>query len=204
MLQFITHSNHRYGYLEGAELALRGGCRWIQLRMKDASEREVREVAYDLQPLCRKYDATFILDDRVELARDLDADGVHLGKTDMPIDEARKILGPDKIIGGTANTAEDIRLHVARGANYIGCGPFRFTTTKERLSPLLGLEGYRQIVAATADLQIPIIAIGGITVDDVPSLMATGITGIAISGAILNATNPIQTTEDIIRSMSSN
>lgn len=114
--------------------------------MKDASPEEWMRTGAEVEALCRRYGATFILDDHVEWVDVLHADGVHLGKSDMPIDEARRLLGQDRIIGGTANTLEDVMLHAARGADYIGCGPFRFTTTKEKLAPTLGLEGYRRIL----------------------------------------------------------
>ena len=127
-------------------MALEGGCKWIQFRMKDATDDEVRVVAAEIQPLCKQNEAIFLLDDRVELVRELHADGVHLGKNDMPVDEARRVLGEEFIIGGTANTFEDIcRLH-EQGADYIGCGPFRFTSTKQNLAPILGLQGYRCIM----------------------------------------------------------
>lgn len=145
-LQFITHFTDTYSYLDSARMALEGGCRWVQLRMKHASDEETEAVAVEVQKLCRTYGATFLIDDRVELVRKLKADGVHLGKNDMPIAEARKILGKDFLIGGTANTFDDVQAHYEAGADYIGCGPFRFTTTKEKLSPILGLEGYRSIV----------------------------------------------------------
>ena len=144
-LQFITHYTDRYSYFDSACMALKGGCRWIQLRMKDASEAEITRETLRILPLCREHGATFIIDDHVEIVRKTGADGVHLGKNDMPVDEARKILGKQFIIGGTANTIEDVRrLHQA-GADYIGCGPFRFTTPKKNLSPILGLAGYRNI-----------------------------------------------------------
>ena len=135
-LQFITHFTDTYSYLDSARMALEGGCCWVQLRMKHASDEETEAVAVEVQKLCRTYGATFLIDDRVELVRKLKADGVHLGKNDMPIAEARKILGKDFLIGGTANTFDDVRAHYEAGADYIGCGPFRFTTTKEKLSPI--------------------------------------------------------------------
>ncbi len=192
-IQFITHFNDQYGYVDGARMALEGGCRWIQLRMKGASDDEVAEAAAQIQPLCREYEAIFLLDDRVELAKSLKADGVHLGKNDMPISEARRVLGEEFIIGGTANTFDDIERLSSQGADYIGCGPFRFTTTKEKLAPVLGLEGYRRIVAQmeAKGINLPIVAIGGITCEDIPALMQTGIDGIAISGAVLNAADPV-------------
>ena len=200
MLQFISHYTERYSYLDSIRLALEGGCRWVQLRMKDATDDEVRPIAMAAQQMCREAGATFIIDDRVELVRELHADGVHLGKNDMPIRESRKILGPDFIIGGTANTVDDVKLHYESSADYIGCGPFRFTTTKQKLAPVLGLDGYRSIVSQmrAANINIPIVAIGGITEDDIPAILATGITGIALSGTVLRAENPVQKMNELL------
>ena len=192
-IQFITHETGSIGYVEGARMALEGGCKWIQLRMKDASDDEVRKAAAEIQPMCKEHEAVFLLDDRVELAKELHADGVHLGKNDMPIDEARRILGEEYIIGGTANTFDDIQRIAAQGADYIGCGPFRFTTTKKNLAPVLGVEGYRDIIAKmrNAGINIPMVAIGGITPDDIDEILATGVQGIAVSGTVLNADDPV-------------
>lgn len=194
MIQFITHFNNRYGYVDGARLALEGGCRWVQLRMKEATEAEFMAAAAEIGRLCKEHGATFVLDDHVEWVEKTGADGVHLGKNDMPIDEARKILGNDKIIGGTANTFEDVERLYRQGANYIGCGPFRFTTTKKNLSPVLGLEGYQHIVdqMKSHGINLPIVAIGGILESDIKSILATGVSGIAVSGGILNAENPAE------------
>ncbi len=192
-IQFITHQNDCIGYAEGAKMALEGGCKWIQLRMKDATDDEVRSVAAEIQPLCKQNEAIFLLDDRVELARELHADGVHLGKNDMPVDEARRVLGEEFIIGGTANTFEDIERLASQGADYIGCGPFRFTTTKKNLAPVLGIEGYRDIIEnmRRAGIDIPVVAIGGITASDIDDILATGVKGIAVSGSVLTAENPV-------------
>ena len=199
-LQFITHCNERYSYVDSARIALEGGCRWIQLRMKDADEMTLEQTARIVREMCSEMNATFIIDDNVPMARKVGADGVHLGKNDMPISEARRILGKDFIIGGTANTFEDVRMHAEAGADYIGCGPFRFTTTKKNLSPVLGLEGYTDIVSKmkAEGINLPIVAIGGITKEDIPSLMKTGINGIALSGSILRAENPIEEMKEII------
>ena len=193
-IQFITHQNERYGNLEGAQIDLEAGCKWVQLRMKQATDDEIRRVAAQLLPLCRVHEAVCIIDDHVRLAKALGADGVHLGKTDMPVAEARQILGHEFIIGGTANTFDDIlALHQA-GADYIGCGPFRFPTTKERLAPTLGLDGYRRLMAQMrqAAISLPVVAIGGITRADIPDLMDTGVQGIAVSGAVLRADDPVE------------
>ena len=206
MLQFITHTNERYDYYTSAQAALEGGCRWIQLRMKEAGDDEILAVAHPLRALCNRYGATLILDDKVELVSKCKADGVHLGKNDMPPREARRILGEKVIIGGTANTIDDIDYLVASRVNYIGLGPFRFTETKKKLSPILGIEGYRHILQACRDkgYTLPIVAIGGITLDDIPRLMTTGIAGIALSGTILNAEKPAEETRKIIESINNN
>lgn len=194
MIQFISHYTDKIGYLDSIRLALEGGCRWVQLRVKNATIDDLRPMALEAQRMCREAGATFIIDDQVALVKEIGADGVHLGKNDMPVAEARKVLGPDFIIGGTANTFDDVRMHYEAGANYIGCGPFRFTTTKEKLSPVLGLEGYRSIVSQMREegINLPIVAIGGITADDIPDIMKTGVTGIALSGTVLRAEDPIQ------------
>ena len=206
MIQFITHSNERYDHVEGAKLALQGGCRWIQLRMKDAMEIDFLRAAKKIRRLCDEYHATFILDDHVEWVGLTGADGVHLGKNDMPVDEARRLLGKDRIIGGTANTFEDVeRLH-RQGADYIGCGPFRFTTTKKNLSPVLGLEGYRNIVKQMKlhNIGLPIVAIGGILEEDIEAIMQTGVSGIAVSGGILNAENPVEEMQKFVNKTKTN
>lgn len=192
MIQFISHSNERCSYIDGIRLALEGGCKWVQLRMKDAPDEQVAQLGVQARELCDRYGAKLILDDRVELVAKTGADGVHLGKNDMPIAQAREILGPGKIIGGTANTFEDIVAHWKSGADYIGCGPFRFTTTKKNLSPILGLEGYRDIVARMKDagITLPLVAIGGITAEDIPAILETGVDGIAVSGTVLRAEDP--------------
>lgn len=199
-LQFITHYTERYTYLDSVRLALAGGCRWIQLRMKDADDATLKATALEVQQLCRASGATFIIDDHVALAHEIQADGVHLGKQDMPIAEARNLLGKDYLIGGTANTFEDVCKHVQAGADYIGYGPYRFTTTKDKLSPLLGLEGYKHLIERMnkAGIQIPIIAIGGITPADIPALLDAGVHGIALSGAVLRADNPITEIKQIL------
>lgn len=203
MIQFITHSNTRYDYVEGARLALEGGCRWIQLRMKDAQEVDFLLAAKQIGAMCKEYGATFILDDHVEWVGITGADGVHLGKNDMPVDEARNQLGANRIIGGTANTFEDVERLWRQGANYIGCGPYRFTTTKKNLSPVLGLDGYRHIISKMKahDINIPVVAIGGILQPDIKDVMATGVSGIAVSGAILNAENPVKEMKRFIDSL---
>lgn len=192
MLQFITQETNCLSHIESAKLALSGGCKWVQLRMKNASPTEVEEVAWEVKKLCNDYNAVFIIDDYVNVAKIVNADGVHLGKNDMPIKEARRYLGDSFIIGGTANSFEDIKHLYHDGVNYIGCGPFRFTTTKKNLSPILGEDGLRKIILDMnkENIDVPLVAIGGIERSDISSLFALGVNGIALSGSVLNANNP--------------
>lgn len=199
-LQFITHYNDRYSYIDSARLALNGGCRWIQLRMKGAEQALLETTAHELKSLCRMYGATLIIDDDVHLAKRIGADGVHLGKEDMPIEDARRILGDGVIIGATVNSFDDILRHIhGTCPDYFGCGPYRFTTTKERLAPTIGIEGYRSIMRdmRSANIAIPLVAIGGIRKDDIPALLQCGVDGIALSGSILNSDNPSAEMGDI-------
>ena len=201
MLQFITHRNGRYDEISGTRAVLEGGCRWVQLRMKDAPDEEVVRVGREVERLCREYGATFLVDGRVHLVPERGADGVHLGKHDMPVSEARRLLPAGTIIGATANTFEDIARAAAAGADYIGLGPFRFTETKRNLSPILGLEGYRTIFerCREAGITLPVVAIGGITAADVAAILAAGATGIALSGALLAAEDPAEETRKITK-----
>lgn len=202
MLQFITHGDSIERILWGAQVALEGGCRWIQLRWKDAPERDLEAAIMVLKPLCAEYSAKLIIDDNVALAQRYSLDGVHLGLNDMPIHEARAILGSGFIIGGTANTPEQALHQVADGADYLGIGPYRFTDTKKNISAILGIEGYKAAIAALdAGKRVPVVAIGGIEPADVPAIMATGVDGIAVSGAILRAKDPVQTTAELIKAI---
>ncbi len=187
-LQFITDN------APAAELACRGGVRWVQLRAKNRPAAEWRQLALDVQAVCRHHGATLIINDNPALALEIGASGVHLGQQDMPPAEARALLGPGFIIGGTANTFADIDKLVAAGVDYIGLGPFRFTSTKEKLSPILGLAGYADIMARcrAAGFTTPVVGIGGVVLADVADLLATGLHGVAVAGAISGATNPTE------------
>ena len=192
-VQFITHHTDTITYLDSVRIALEGGCRWIQLRMKEAPDTQAEEVARQALALCRAAGAVFIIDDRVELAGRLHADGVHRGKADMPVREARRLLGPGFRIGGTANTFEDVRIHYEGGADYIGCGPFRYSATRQKLAPILGLEGYRAIAARMREegIDLPVVGIGGVTAEVMSALARAGLSGIALSGSVLRAADPV-------------
>ena len=200
MLQFITHPSEKYSIVEEVKMVLEGGCRWIQLRMKNATDEEIKAVAEEIISLCKNADAILVIDDYVELVKELEVTGVHIGKEDMPPREARELLQGGPIIGVTANTAADILAMKGIDVDYVGLGPFRHTTTKSKLSPILGLDGYRSIVKEVreAGSELPIVAIGGITLEDVDDIMATGVNGIAMSGAIINAENPVEYTKEVL------
>lgn len=187
-LQYISQGNTAIEQITNIQNALNAGCKWIQLRFKNASEETFRQLAFEVKVLCNEAKACLIINDHVPIALETDADGVHLGLEDMPVAAARQILCRGKIIGGTANTIEQVLMRIAEGCDYIGLGPFRFTATKEKLSPVLGIEGYKEIMQhLPSGATIPIYAIGGILLEDIAALSAAGLYGIAVSGLITNA-----------------
>lgn len=192
-LQYISQGSTDQEQLHNIQKALNGGCKWIQLRWKNVSKKEFIPVAVQVKEWCQHYQATFIINDYVEWAKEVDADGVHLGLDDTRIEEARKLLGENKIIGGTANTLEDVLQRIDEQCDYIGLGPFKFTTTKGNLSPILGLEGYKRIIEKlnSGGKKTKIYAIGGIELKDITPLMETGIYGIAVSGLITKIENEL-------------
>ena len=203
MLQFITHPSDRYTIPEEVQMAIEGGCKWIQLRMKDATYDEMKSTALEIIPMCRENDIILVIDDNVELVNELRVHGVHLGKNDMDPRKAREILGPHAIIGVTANTADDILSFRGIDVDYVGVGPFRHTTTKKNLAPVIGLDGYKDIVAkvTVAGNKLPLVAIGGITLEDVTGIMATGVQGIAVAGSIINAPDPVRYTTQLLNAL---
>ncbi len=186
-LQFITDNAGT------AERVCAAGVDWVQLRVKNVPYEEYYRIAKEVQEVCGRYNATFIVNDSIKLALEINADGVHVGKEDpLPqrdIDEMRSRGG---IIGVTTNTIEDFIHLDGKSVSYVGLGPYRYTDTKKNLSPILGLNGYRKLFAhmrARNMAHPPVIGIGGITADDVSVLMSTGIHGVAVSGAIGKATD---------------
>ncbi len=185
-LQYISQGETVEKQLQNIHQALDAGCNWIQMRFKNQTPEKRFSLAEAVKVLCEEYLATFIVNDDVLLTQKIAADGVHLGLTDMNIPEARAILGDRKIIGATANTFEDVLFQSKNGCDYIGLGPFQFTETKEKLSPILGTEGYYSIMnkMKTQNILAPVYAIGGITLENIEDLVKTGIHGIAVSGMI--------------------
>ena len=191
------------GDLSVAAQVLDAGGRWIQLRMKDASAEVIVCRGKEMLALCRKRRAVLVVNDAPQLAAAIGADGVHLGQADMPPIEARRIIGDGAVIGSTANTFEQIAARNDGETDYVGLGPFRFTTTKKNLSPVLGTEGYRTILGRmrTENIPLPVVAIGGIELPDIPQIMRTGVDGIALSGAIARADSPATTTANFLNAI---
>lgn len=190
------------GIEEQVRAFCRGGAEWVQLRLKRASNEEFLRIAEEARKITSEHGSSLILDDRVDLVKKIGADGVHLGEKDMDPSEARKELGEGHIIGGTADRFERVE-ELAPKTDYIGCGPYRFTSTKKALSPVLGLEGYRGILNRMEEkgIQVPLLAIGGIREEDIPSLMREGIFGIALSSLITEAEEASQQMARIIESV---
>ncbi|SFN96068.1 thiamine phosphate synthase [Salegentibacter flavus] len=191
-LHYISQGEDSEEHLENIRRMCAAGADWIQLRLKNESFEKVLETAKAAKNICDEFQARLIINDFPEVAKKVDTDGVHLGKQDSCPLEARKLLGPDKIIGGTANTLEDCEILCEKQVDYIGLGPFRFTTTKKKLSPILGAEGYRKLLSnlRANGKSIPVIAIGGIIPEDLPILAESGVHGVAISGWLTTHPQP--------------
>ena len=201
MLQFITNTNSKIPVADQILAVLEGGCRWIQIRMKDASDEDIKKVVEAVKPKCIETGSFLLLNDRVELAKELNVGGVHLGKEDMPASKARMILGPAAVIGVTANSYADVAAVSQLDIDYYGIGPFADTQTKENLAPILGIDGIRDICYEMAKNEInkPHVAVGGITIDDVLPLLEAGVNGIAVSAAIANAQDIVKATQDFLK-----
>lgn len=185
-IQYISQGSSIDEQLLNIKQVLDAGCEWLQLRYKNGSKGEVLQLALSVRKIIENYNCRLIINDHPEIAKEVDADGVHLGLNDMPVAVARAIIGKDKIIGGTANTLKDVLQRHTEQCNYVGLGPFQFTTTKEKLSPIVGLKGYSEIMSQLKEQQItiPVFAIGGVELEDISAILQTGIYGVALSGYI--------------------
>jgi len=189
-LQYISQGKNPKEHHENIYSVLDSGATLVQLRLKNVSDEEYTDYAYKTKELCSKYNSILIINDNPKVAREVNAEAVHLGLDDMKIEEAKKVA-PGKIFGGTANTFEHIKQRFIEQVNYVGLGPFRFTTTKEKLSPILGTKGYADIlkIMESEGINLPVYAIGGIELNDLHSIMSTGVYGVAVSGLLTSAAN---------------
>lgn len=165
------------------EKALKGGVTFVQLREKDLDEASFMEEAKEIQKLCREYGVPFVINDNVKLAVEIDADGVHVGQSDMEAGDVRAMIGPDKILGVSTQTVEQALAAQDRGADYLGVGAVFATSSKDDAAEV-DHEVVKEICHA---VDIPAIAIGGITVDNTPVLAGKGLAGIAVISAIFGA-----------------
>jgi thiamine-phosphate pyrophosphorylase len=193
-LQYISQGETTEAQMVNIKNALNAGCDWIQLRFKDKDELSNNYFAEKVKLQCDRYYAGLIVNDFADIAKRVDADGVHVGLGDQSVNEVRAIIGLEKLIGGTANTMEHVLQRFGERCDYVGLGPYRFTETKQGLSPILGLEGYQKITDKLNEMgaSIPIYAIGGIVLEDIEELMKSGIHGVALSGAITKAEDRTQ------------
>lgn len=203
MLQYITNTECGKSIEEQVRGVLKGGCKWIQVRMKEASDNDIRAVVSNIKEECFKADAFLILNDRVELAKELEVSGVHLGAEDMSPSQARMIMGAGAVIGATANDMARIEMLKTLDIDYFGIGPFAPTSTKKKLAPLLGLKGMEEISHRMKQEHIDIahVAVGGIKLEDVVPLMECGVNGIAVSGAIANAPDIAKATAEFLSAL---
>mgnify|MGYP001183757882 CR=1 FL=1 len=188
-LHIITDTSlqRRYSHIELAALALEGGADVIQYRRKDAATRLLLEEARAMAALCRPAGVPLIVNDRADVALAADAGGVHLGDMDLPIPIARDLLGAHRLIGGSADNAEEAVASAREGADYVGIGPVYATTSKRDTGAVLGLDGLARAVAACGR---PLIAIGGVTLERLPEILATGVHGVAVLSAFCAAEDP--------------
>lgn len=202
-LHYVSQGQSPEDHLQYIKRACAAGCPWIQLRLKEVDLDTYIATAQKAKIICQQYGALLTINDQVAVAAAIEADGLHLGKEDMPPSIARPQLPKDMLIGGTANTWEDILRLQAEQVDYIGLGPFTMTSTKKKLSPILGLAGYQDLLAKMqqANINIPVLAIGGIQEKDVVELKQTGIWGIAVSGLISHATNPKSLCEALLQTL---
>ena len=189
MLQFITNSDSQINVVDQIKGAIAGGCRWIQVNMKDASDDDIKCVINEVKPLCQESESILILSDRVELVKELELDGVHLDKGAMLPTQAREILDAGPIIGVAANSFSDISQIRYFDIDYISVGPYKHPESSTADSPIVSIYDYASIMAQIHEQQIelPIVAFGDIETTDIQGLWATGINGIAVSNAIANA-----------------
>ena len=187
-LYFITDSTGftEKEFLRRTEAALRGGVTFLQIREKDKTTREYLDLARKVHDLAKQYTVPLIIDDRLDIAMAIDAEGVHLGQSDMPIDLARKIVGPDKIIGATAKTVPQALEAWQQGADYLGVGAIYPTTTKVK-TVLTSTDTLRQICDT---VPIPVNAIGGLNRDNIDILAGIPIAGICVVSTIMKAEDP--------------
>ncbi|MCX7548119.1 thiamine phosphate synthase [Xanthomarina sp. F1114] len=207
-LHYISQGDSPKEHLENIQKACSSGAELVQLRLKDVSaspkgwsEKKILKIAKEARDITSHFQTRLYINDYYKIAKDVKADGVHLGKSDACPTLARKHLYTWQMIGGTANTLEDCETLISKEVDYISLGPFRYTTTKDSLPPILGLKGYSAIMDVLKG-NTPIIGVGGITTKDVEAILETGISGVAVSGEITRDFNNIKTFHELLKASS--
>tara|TARA_R110002033_G_scaffold72897_1_gene124138 strand:- start:88253 stop:88894 length:642 start_codon:yes stop_codon:yes gene_type:complete len=200
-LHYITQGSSPKEHLENIQKACTSGMELVQLRLKNISDKKILKLAQEAREITSHFQTRLIINDHYKIAKEVKADGVHLGKTDACPTIARKHLYTWQMIGGTANTLQDCKTLIGKEVDYISLGPFRDTTTKNNLSPVLGVNGYTAIIEAL-HTDTPIIGVGGITIADVTAIVETGISGLAVSGEITHNFDTIRTFNQLLNASS--
>ncbi len=200
-LHYISQGSTLEEHLENIQKACSSGAELVQLRLKNISEKECLKLATAAREITSHFQTRLIINDHYKIAKEVKADGVHLGKTDTCPTLVRAHLYTWQMIGGTANTFQDCETLISKEVDYISLGPFRFTTSKDNLSPVLGLNGYTAIIDVLKT-ETPIIGVGGISTADVTDILETGISGIAVSGAITRDFNSVRLFNELLNASS--
>ncbi len=195
-IYFVTSNKFGMSHVEAAEAALRGGVKVIQYREKDAGTDSMIHEALKIKELCRAHDATFILNDHLEVARVVNPNGVHVGLEDAPIQTARTMF-PNKVIGASADTPEQAREAQRKGASYVGVTVFPSTTKSNAVA--LGMERFAEICRSTI---LPVYAIGGMKLEHIEKVRAAGGDGIAVISAILGSEDPVEAARVLVKEWS--
>jgi len=200
-LHYISQGSTPDEHLENIQKSCSSGAELVQLRLKNISEKECLKLATAAREITAHFQTRLIINDHYKIAKEVKADGVHLGKTDICPTIAREHLYSWQLIGGTANTFQDCETLISKEVDYISLGPFKFTSTKDNLSPVLGLNGYTAILDVLKT-ETPIIGVGGISTADVKDILETGISGIAVSGAITRDFNSVRLFNELLNASS--
>lgn len=206
MLQFITNEHSVVSPEKQILDSIEGGCRWIQIRLKEASDEDIKNLFFKIRDKAKETLTTVIINDRVELAKSLGEEGVagvHLGREDMAPAQARLLMGPEAIIGVTAHSYEEVVANKGLDIDYVGVGPYAFTETKKNLAPELGLAGMAEIMLRLKEIhwEVPCVAVGGIRLEDVKPLLEVGMNGIAVSSAIADSGNIDETVRAFLKEL---
>ena len=201
-LHYLTQDLDNRSHVEQAQIACQAGCKWVQYRCLTKTDDKLLEEIHQIASICDDWGATLIVTDHVHLLNKADIQGVHIEDMQADFGSIRRQIGTDKTLGASANTFEGIQRIAATGVvDYIGCGPFSITETKPNDYALLGVLGYQSITdkMGKADIAIPVLAVGGVKLEDVEVLMETGVYGIALSAAVNKADNPAAAFKDIYK-----